>query len=179
MTWWTKRGRMLRCWTSQEIPGHVPVKDKDSYTTTDPVYFAWNNWRKPLAWEDWKSPDEYECCRLTHHVPRYTCSFYSSRVPEVFIDPFEAGFLSRQCSSSKNRLQVNPAPLNGIQIEQVLIQVWQTKLPKADLDRHGINLLKWIHITSIIKNSRIRSWYNTLPPYNICWSKQSINSTLF
>lgn len=43
--------------------------------------------------------------------------------PEVFVDAFEARLLPRQRPSAEDGLQVNPAPLDGVQIQQILIQV--------------------------------------------------------
>ena len=38
-------------WTSWKLPGHVPVIStrKRSALSGDPIYLAWNNWRKPLV----------------------------------------------------------------------------------------------------------------------------------
>lgn len=69
-------------------------------------------------------------------------------VPEVFINSFEASLLSGQCSSSKNGLQINPAPLNGIQTEQILIQVGQTNFPQTDLDIRGVNTQTFVTVSS-------------------------------
>ena len=49
-----KWGRIWTCcWSSQEIPGYVPVistRIRSVQRLHDPVCFAWNNQRKPLAW---------------------------------------------------------------------------------------------------------------------------------
>lgn len=105
-----------------------------------------------------KGPNqECSCCEvsvLATIVPKWANASFvllhraAHTVPEVFINSFEASFLSGQCSSSKNGLQINPAPLDGIQTEQILIQVGQTNFPQTDLDIRGVNTQTFVTVSS-------------------------------
>ena len=62
----------------------------DGYTSGEPIYFAWNNWSKPLAWgrpESHRSAKPPECTATLHVTfPQNTSLFLvSSTVGRVVI----------------------------------------------------------------------------------------------